>query len=468
MLGENSIGLQVLNPEILVEIKEASMRVLSDVGVLIKHDGALQLLQDAGASIEWRTGLVKIPSSLVEKSLAFVPHALTLKGLTEEDDLVVSDHEHSYFRPAIGVDYILDHRTHERRKVDLCDLENWVRLVERLDNVQILAPLYPQDVPENIRDIRAVEVSLRNSRKPMVICAYSKENLNWMTKLISAVPRGSTERIMVVISCDSPLSYSNNQVDLMLAAARQGFPILVNSAGVSMTGCLIQLNAEALAAITLLQTAFSGAPIIYDIHPLVFDMKTGNASFGYAELGLLNAAFVELGRSYGFLTESSGLKTDSHLCDEQAGFEKIMTGYLSTIAGANMISGVGCLSTAATASLLQLVIDNDIISQLRQISKGVPIKLMNQDEAAIARVGPGGHFLTDDHTLENFREEYFISNTVVRDNWEVWHQEGGNSISGIAAEQLESILENGGEDVVEVGVGEDLERIMIEAQLALQ
>jgi len=68
------------------------------------------------------------------------------------------------------------------------------------------------------------------------------------------------------------------------------------------------MNTEALALPTLLQTVIPGLACIYDVHPLTLKMRSGCAACGYSELGLLNAAFIAFSRSYGMLTEGSGLK----------------------------------------------------------------------------------------------------------------------------------------------------------------
>jgi trimethylamine---corrinoid protein Co-methyltransferase len=467
-------AVSVLSRADLLGIQDASLRVLSNVGVHIEHQNTLNLLRESGVTIDRNSSRVRFPSKLIHDCLARIPRSFNLAGYAQEDDLLISQDSPLYARPGIGMDSILDYRSGVRREAKSNDLIEWVRAIQGLENLHIVAPIYPRDIPDQLRDVQAIESSLRFSKKPVVICAYSAQSLYWMAMLVSALPRGPLPRILVVVSADSPLSFSDNQIEIMLAAARHEFPIILNSASligatcpVTMFGCLIQMNAEALAGLTILQLAYPGTPCIYDMQPLIFDMRFGSAAFGYAELGLLNCAFVELGRSYGLPTEGSGLKTDSHRCDVQAGIEKISTVYLTMFSGANIISGAGCLSTAATASLPQLVIDNDIIAQLLQVANGIRQENLEAAMDAIARVGPGGHYLADDHTLKNFRTEYFISKLPVRGTWESWQSSGEKSEIELANDYLDTLLEKHKEPVIPTEIGNEFTRIMEEAKREL-
>ncbi len=463
--------VSVLNQVDITDIQEASLWVLNKVGVRIEHRMCLSILESAGADVDRNTLIVKFPTDLIYNQLSNIPKTVVLASYARDDDLELSDECQPYARPAIGMDTIFDDSSEERRNASLSELEAWVKIIEALENIHIVAPLYPRDVPQEIRDVQAVETSLRYSHKPVVICAYSRASLEWMATLVSVLPRGLVPRIAVVISVDSPLTYSQNQLDIMLAAVQNGFPIILNSAGlagatcpVTMRGCLVQMNAEALAGLALIQLVSPGAACIYDMQPLVFDMRVGNAAFGYAELGLLNSAFIELGRSYHLPTESSGLKTDSHLCDVQTGIEKVETAYLSVLAGANIISGAGSLSTSSMACLQQLVIDNDIFAHIRRVSQGISQENIDVIKDVIARVGPGGHYLADSHTLQNHRREYFLSKLPVRGTWESWQASGAKGIASNAYERVLALLESQRVPVLSPTEDNEFKRIMRKAQ----
>jgi len=68
--GHLELRASVLSPEEVEEIDRATTQVLSDVGVSIASENACQLLDRAGALVDDRTGVVKIPEDLVRNSVS--------------------------------------------------------------------------------------------------------------------------------------------------------------------------------------------------------------------------------------------------------------------------------------------------------------------------------------------------------------------------------------------------------------
>ena len=114
---------------------------------------------------------------------------------------------------------------------------------------------------------------------------------------------------MVLSSVNSPLLYGRGQCEAANGSAELGIPVCINSsavagatAPVTLAGNVVQMNAEFLAALTIVQLHRPGAPVVYAAHPMALDMKTGNASISMGEVGLMSAACVEIGRFYGLPT----------------------------------------------------------------------------------------------------------------------------------------------------------------------
>jgi len=466
--------VRVLSDQELAGIQDASLDILERVGILVRHEGMRGLLAASGAGVREGNSLVTLPARLIESCLAVAPRSFSVMGLSPSDDKPLSIDDGPYARAAAGIDAILDDETGTRRPATQSDAAKWSRLVESLDGIHLNSPLYPQDLPGPIRDVAALESSLRFSRKPVVICAYSKKSTQWMSRLTSVLPRGGGSRVILVFSCDSPLVFSEEQVDIMMVAASSGFPILLNTASlagatapVTRMGCMVQMNAELMAALALVQIAFPGAPVICDAQPLIFDMRTGSAAFGYAELGIMNAAFTELARGHKLPVESSGMKTDSHTPGAQAASEKVLTGYLSALAGATILSGAGCLATAGTASPAQLVLDEELFGQVFHVLEGIPAEDVCAIRDVIGRIGAGGNYLADEHTLRHFRTEYRISTFGVREGYDSWQVRGRRTMECEAAERARKILSNPEQEAVDDQTGRELSLIVQEAREAL-
>jgi trimethylamine--corrinoid protein Co-methyltransferase len=78
---------------------------------------------------------------------------------------------------------------------------------------------------------------------------------------------------------------------------------------------------------------------------------------------------------------------------------------------------------------------------------------------AIKRVGPGGHFLQDDHTLDHFRENWMPGLTD-RKTYDNWKAEGATSMGGRTREKIKYILENHLPESLSAEVDGEIERIL--------
>ena len=59
----------------------------------------------------------------------------------------------------------------------------------------------------------------------------------------------------------------------------------------------------------------------------------------------------------------------------------------------------------------------------------------------IERVGPGGNYLEDEHTLQHFRTEFWEPRLSNRDSLAGWQQKGSGTIGGRAGGLVREILD---------------------------
>jgi len=462
---------QVLDEDEIESVRQGSLTVLEETGILIEHPRALTLLQEAGATVDADSRLAKIPSSLVEESLRTAPREFILRGQDSSRDVSLSDQSPPRARPVMSLDWIVDYGVKKRREVTRRDLEAWVRVVDALPNLDLATGIYPWDVPLETRDVWAAEAMLRLSTKPILMAPYSGKTVEWVVRMLSVLPDQRAPKVVVFSSCNSPLIYSQGQMDALLAAADHDLPVMVNSSAVTgvtapitRAGTLVVMNAEILAGIVIAQLAKPGAKVIYAGHPVVLDMQTSIASMGTIDVGLLAAALVDLGRSYGIPTASNGLTSDSHTCDEQAAVEKLITGYLAVLSGAALNGGAGSLATVGTASLEQLVIDDDIYERILRISEGIDVNADTMGLDVIASVGPNRQFLAEPHTLKYLRREFHPAKLATRLNPEAWLEAGGQDAAELAASRVKAILAGQHESRLETRIATELAHLVALAE----
>ena len=106
-----------------------------------------------------------------------------------------------------------------------------------------------------------------------------------------------------------------------------------------------------------------------------------------------------------------------------------------------MIYGMGMLELGITFSLTQLVMDNEIVKMVKEVVKGIDISDKNMAVEVIKQVGPGGNFLSAEHTLRHMKEQSH-SKLIDRRMWQQWESSEKKDFAQRAREEALSILKN--------------------------
>jgi trimethylamine--corrinoid protein Co-methyltransferase len=227
---------------------------------------------------------------------------------------------------------------------------------------------------------------------------------------------------------------------------------------VTLAGTLVQLNAEQLAGIVYSQIVRSGTPVLAGYIPGQMDLRTGGYLGGTAEFGLMQSAVAQLAHHYDVPLYCSAGMTDSKLPDEQAGYEKMATLLLTALAGASYIHhAVGMLENMNVVSYEQMALDNDIIMMVKRVLRGIQTTEDHLAADAIARVGPGRHYLEDEHTLRHMRGEYTTPPLADRRHRSTWESAGGLDSRMRAARLVEQLLAKAPPSRLPVDVDEALQ-----------
>jgi trimethylamine--corrinoid protein Co-methyltransferase len=210
-----------------------------------------------------------------------------------------------------------------------------------------------------------------------------------------------------------------------------------------MAGTLVTLNAEVLAVTTLIQLIHPGLPTLYCSVPGLTDMRTGQFITGGIEYALINAGAVQMAQFYNMPIWATAGRTDSKIPDAQAAYEHALTVPYVVGAGANHVScGAGFIDFVLTVSFEQYVIDNEIIGMVKRMKRGFVVNPETLALDVVKRVGPGGNFMAEEHTVCYMREELYQPVLSDRLGWEQWN-EGGRKDARIRASQLASdLIEN--------------------------
>ncbi len=464
---KGSVGGQYrpLTEDDVERIHEASLAVLERTGVEVEHREALDLFTAAGARVEGNR--VRLPRSLVEDAIDRAPSTVVLAGRNPDQDLILED-----ARVHIGTGgaalQVLDLDTGEIRKALLKDVGDMARIVDALDNIHFyLIPIYPTDLTEDRVEISKYYASLANTTKHVQAGVYTKRGIRDVVAMCEEIA-GTAEKLrarplvsFITSWMVSPLKFATDVTALLLEACRQGIPVVLSAAPmagstspVTLAGTLVQLNAEQLSGLTLTQLADPGTPVIMGPIPATADMRSGKYLGGSVELGIGNAAITQLAHRYQVPIYNSAGMTDSKLPDIQAGVEKTQSVIQVALAGANFIHhAAGMLEDMSTIAYEQFVIDNEMLGMAMRAVRGVEVNNDTLAVEAIGRVGPGGHFLADEHTLRHMRtEHYYPSGVFDRQGRDDWQADGATDAWLRAKEAARRILSTHEAEALDPGV----------------
>ena len=438
-----SVSLQFLTQEEKDKIHESALTLLEKVGLRIMEPEALDILAGAGAHVDRGAHRVRFPAPVVEKALKSSPSEFKLYGRDPFGQHVIDLRPGNVYYNTNGYAvhwYDPDGRV--RRPIKQEDLAWITRLADAQDQMDVLSVIgTPVDAPAETNDRYQLAITLLNTTRHVWANAYGKQGVRDAVEIAARV-RGGREalRQYPLFTLDtttlSPLELDTRQSTIMIEGARQGLPIGISpgpiggaTGPVTLAGNVTQANAELLAAITLVQCTQPGTRVVYTQYSRSLDMSTGRLAMGGPEFSMQRVATAEMASYYRLPSRGGGMIADGKAVDAQTGAEKMMNCLMPSLAGLNIVAGIGMVDFINTARPEMFPIDNEIIRMVRHILKGFAVNDETIPLDVMAEVGPGGNFLTTEHTLEHFREELWFTRLWDRKPWDVWEKEGAHEIA---------------------------------------
>jgi trimethylamine--corrinoid protein Co-methyltransferase len=212
------------------------------------------------------------------------------------------------------------------------------------------------------------------------------------------------------------------------------------TAPVTLAGAVALGNAEMLSGLVMHQLQRPGAPFLYGhgVHHL--DMKEMISVYGAPEFQLARVMAAEMGRFYRLPVWGYSGHSDSKVLDGQAAADAQFSVLVALLAGTNLNHDVGYLESGLAASPELITLTDEIISQSRRFAAGVRL----DDEAlaldAIDAVGPGGEFMSHDHTLAHWRELWLPGVVFDRQRLEPWQERGALGLNDRLRERTVALL----------------------------
>lgn len=432
--------VEILSADQVEAIHRTSLRILSEIGVEVLGDRAIDLLARAGASVDRTTRRVRLDPAQVGELLGGAPPLFRVHARNPARFVDIGGPNLAFC--AVGGPAFVSDLDRGRRPGTFDAMCEYVRVIGSLDvlHQEGGGPLEPTDIPVPIRHLEMYRAFATILDKTWHCLGYGRATVDDALEII-AIARGVTRddlirepSTMTVINSNSPLRLDGPMSEGLIEMARNGQPVIatpMSLAGamspITLAGALAEQNAEVLFMVALGQLARPGAPFVYGGFTSNVDMRTGAPAFGTPEYVKAQFATGQLARRYELPWRSSNVNA-SPAVDAQAAYESEMAVWGAVMSGVNLIyQGAGWLESGLTASFEKLILDAEILQMISEVLQPLAVDDATLGLDEIAEVGPGGHFFGTAHTLERFEHAFYRPMLSDWRNFETWHDDGART-----------------------------------------
>ena len=470
----NGLRIRYFSDDQVAKIHANAIELLETHGFMVEHRGALEMLAESGAKVDFEKQIVKVKSDLIEKCMESTVSRIVLGARDPSKDVIMETYmQFPVCRNGGGVDKIIDADTGQFREMFLPDIVELYRALDALDFIDVVSPLYPQDVPEKTRDLVVLETLFQNTSKHVNIRTFSRENLDVMIRMgeIVAGGRQAFKQRPVFSLFDSPLSplkFPELTVDVFIAAGEYGIPLYMANLPIAgatgpfpLAGMVQLLHAELLASVVICQTANPGAPLI--LHPLAMtmDWQTGMGLSASIESTMITAGSIQVTNEiFNVPVDAHGPWSDTYIADSQSAVERTFQTLFPALCGAASVAGFGDVQQGMALCPVQLGIDEELVGFTLKALEGIPVDDDRLCADAIKRVGFGGNFMTDETTIKYLRTDYYEPKILNRLSREEWVKAGSKDINARAKERIIQLMKEHEPEPLEVGIQKELRTLV--------
>ena len=447
----SSVFMKMVTESQLDDIYDAALTVLEKTGFKMTHGSAVALCKAAGCKIE--DDRVRVPRQVVEECLGLAPKGFTVYDRLGNPALDLRG-RNSYYGCSTGSPQTRDAQTGEIRAASYRDLEIGALVSDALPNIDWVMPFgTTQDTPRHASFLYDFEACVTNTTLPVMFLSEGAEDTLYIQKMAAACVGGEDRLrdkpfLMAYPEPITPLFYPDEVVGRALLAADWGIPqcpgtsqIIGATSPVTLAGAIVVWLAEALMSITVLQLYQPGSKVFLSGNFGLFDMATTVSAIASPETCMCLAVEAQMGQRLGLPTWGLAGASDSMTLDGQAGAESAFSVLSQGLAGLNLIHDVGYLGAGMICSPEMLVMGDEICGMTRHFLRGININADTLATDAIDQIGPGGTFLSSEHTFKHFKKETWFPTLMKRNYLEKWFKEGKPDTQDRVREKLAGIID---------------------------
>ena len=399
------------------QIHTCTMELLSGTGICVGKSSIKALLLENGAT-DGGGERVLLSEAMIMDAVAKCPSSFSIFGSDGAEYPIGGG-----ARPLVStciVDPFMNTPSGNRTPV-LSDCARNARIIggEPMIDVPYKMDLTYSDLPEADCVAQSNYAVLANMSKPFINGPQSKRDMDItleMAEIMACGPLSEKSNLMTLISPSSPLTLHADCLDMLESVVSHGVPVIclpcpMNglTSPVSVIGTILTINAENLALITIIQLLNPGNKAIYHTVAMPSDAHTLEARMTGPEKMLNTIGAAEMGRYYGLPVGLPISSTEVAGFDIQNGAESMSQIFPGILYYPDIVTGVGSNTNACGTSIEQILLDCEMIRLALRFHSGVNFNGLGKALNALQRVGPGGSYIDDDETLEDFKNEEIFS-----------------------------------------------------------
>ena len=408
-------------------VHSESIKILEEVGIKVTSPSLLKMLEDHGARVDQRLHVAKLSEGLVKKALSLAPKEFKMSGRDQAKDVSLPS--------AHGVQGVNDGQptevwdlaTQTKRKSTMEDLVDLTVVCDAMSEVELYWPeVVANDLPPSVSNVHEYAASATYTGKHVQHGAGDLVDAKYLIRIATAIVGSEKELarrpiISLTHTPITPLLYNQGDIEAAVMFAKAGLPVVHLSMAISGSVCPVTLagtialvNAENLGGAVITELAAPGAPILYSSESGPMDMRTGVFLSGSTEGALINAAGCQMARRYKLPSQVGGIAASGTVPGYEVGYQKAISALIPAMAGADQIVGIGGFDRSGCESVEQVVLDCELWRNVLRACRGIKIDRDTLAFDAISRVGPGGYFMKDIHTLKHFKSEVLLPKIAMR------------------------------------------------------
>jgi trimethylamine--corrinoid protein Co-methyltransferase len=264
-----------------------------------------------------------------------------------------------------------------------------------------------------------------------------------------------------LINANSPLVWDDTMLDALkvYSANNQAvmcspFSMAAASTPASNVGTVGVVLAEALMAMAMTQVIRPGCPMLFGVPAMTVALNSGAPVHGSPDSAMVQFLSSAMARHYKVPHRGILNVATSKTGDMQSAYDSMWGLFPSMLSDANWLTMAGgMLEGALTVGYGKTMIDFEQLDAFYHFVQGPDFHDIEEVFEVAKKVGPGGHFLGETHTLDS---NLFIFDSQHNNSYEQWDVEGRLDSEEVGVKKAQAWLKKYEAPPIDDGLDEGL------------